>query len=107
MGWFKKTNKLDPTLPETISLSAENVVRASTHSQETTLDEISSDLQHRLKMQLSGIMSEVVDTALDNTRAEIEQMLRNELIIMLEGRLDQLVEQAIKTHLTKPRHEQE
>ena len=107
MGWFKKSRKLDPKLPETLSLTAEHVVKAAAHRQESSLEDISSELQHRLKMELSGIMSEVVDTALDNTRAETEQMLRNELITMLEDRLDQLVEQAIKKHLTKPRDDQE
>ena len=51
------------------------------------------------------LAGEIVDTALDNTRAEVEQVIRNELMTLLESRLDILVEQAIKTHLTKPRPE--
>ena len=104
MGWLKKPKKVDPTLPETLSLTADDVVSTSSRSQDSVLDQISYDLQGRLKKELSGILSEVVDTAIDNTRADIEQMIRNELITMLEQRLDLLVEQAIKKHLTKPRH---
>ena len=107
MGWFKKPKKVDPTLPGALSLTADHVVPPAPDRQETSLDQISYDLQGRLKKELTGILGEVVDTALDNTRADIEQMIRNELIIMLEDRLDKLVEQAIKKHLTKPRNHSE
>jgi len=105
MAWFKKQNKVDPSIPETLSLTAENIVESTTDRQEKTLEKVSSDLQNRLRKELNGILSEVVDTAIDRTHAETEQLLRNELLTMLEARLDQLVEQAIKTHLTKPRQQ--
>ncbi len=103
MGWFKKTKKVDPVISETLSLTAEQVISPQTDKHESSLDQISYDLQGRLKKELNGILGEVVDTAIDNTLADIEQMMRNELITLLEDRLDQLVEQAIKKHLTKPR----
>lgn len=104
MGWLKKNKKQEPVIPETLSLKADQVISVADASNryETVIDQISYDLQGRLKKEISGMLSEIVDTAIDNTRAETEQMLRNELIIMLEERIDKLVEQAIKAHLTKP-----
>ncbi len=102
MALFRKSKK-EPQLPEALPLSVEDMVKTSTLRQSEKLERISSELQLRLKKELSGMISEVVDTAIDNTRAEIEQILHNELISMMEKRLDDLVEQAIKTHLTKSR----
>ena len=101
MAFFKK-KKTEPVLPDALTLSASDIVNRVSEKQAEKLERISSQLQQRLKNELSGMISEVVDTAIDNTRADIEQMLHNELIRMLEKRLDDLVEQAIKTHLTKP-----
>jgi len=56
-----------------------------------------------LKHEFRDMLSEVVDKALENTRDDIEQMIRNELITMLESRMDELVEQGIKKHLTRSR----
>jgi F0F1-type ATP synthase membrane subunit b/b' len=104
VSWlFDKKKRQAPEIPETLSLTAEQVISSTPETQQHRLDSISYDLQKRLKNELSGIISEVVDSALDNTRAEVEQIIRNELVTMLESRLDLLVEQAIKTHLTKPR----
>ena len=103
MGFFRKSKKLDPKIPETISLKAGDVVIDNTHKHEKTLDSISVELQDRLKKELHGILGEVVDQAIDNTKVQTEQMLRNQLLTMLESRLDQLVEQAIKKNLTRPK----
>jgi ribosomal protein S4 len=106
MGWLSdKKKRKDPQIAEALSLTPEQMVSSTPETQQHRLDAISYDLQKRLKNELGGIIGEVVDTALDNTRAEIEQVIRNELITLLESRLDILVEQAIKTHLTRPRHE--
>lgn len=103
MGLFRKNRKASRKAPETLSLKPDQVVEPASTRHESTLDDISYDLQGRLKKELDGLIAEVVDTALDKTRPDIEQMVRNELILMLEERLDKLVEQAIKKHLTKPR----
>ncbi len=108
MGWLtdkKKTNK--PETHEALPLTPEQMVSATPETQQNRLNAVSYDLQKRLKNELSGIIGEIVDTAFDNTRAEVEQVIRNELMILLESRLDILVEQAIKTHLTRPRTEQD
>ncbi len=102
MGFFRK-NKKDPVVPDAVTLSARDVVQSVNAKQTEKLEKISSELQLRLKNELSGMISEVVDTAIDNTRAEIEQLLHSELITMMENKLDHLVDQAIKTHLTKSR----
>ena len=108
MSWIEdKKNRHEPEVSETLSLSPEQIVSSTPQTQQNRLDAISYDLQKRLKNELSGIIGEVVDSALGNTRAEVEQLIRNELLSMLESRLDILVEQAIKTHLTKPRPEHE
>jgi len=108
MSWLSdKKKQQKPELSEALSLTPEQVVSATPETQQHRLDAISYDLQRRLKNELGGIIGEVVDTALDNTRAEVEQIIRNELITLLESRLDVLVEQAIKTHLTKPRSERD
>jgi len=102
MALFRKKKK-DPLLSTAIELGENDVVARVSEKQTEKLEKISSELQQRLKNELSGMISEVVDRSIDNTRAEIEQILHNELISMLEKRLDKLVEQAIKTHLTKSR----
>ena len=103
MSLFKKSKKLDPKIPDAISLKAGDVVIDNTPHHEKTLDSISVELQERLKKELRGILGEVVDQAIDNTKAQTEQMLRNQLMTMLETRLDQLVEQAIKKNLARPK----
>ena len=102
MNWFKR--KKDPTIAETLSLTAEQVVSAAVPVEEKLLERIAADLQQRLKNDLSSIIGEIVDTAVDNTRIEMEQKLRAELLGTLESRLDQLVEQGLRTHLTKPQN---
>jgi F0F1-type ATP synthase membrane subunit b/b' len=101
MAFFKR-KKNETVLPDALHLTEQDLVHKVTERQAEKLERISSQLQQRLKLEMSGMISEVVDLAIDNTRAEIEQMLHNELIRMLEKRIDDLVEQAIKTHLTKP-----
>lgn len=104
MGFFSKQKKRRATHNhDTLSLTAEQIFSLPEENQQQRLDNISSDLRLRLKKELGGMIEEMVDTALDNTRTEMEQILRNELSTMLQERLDKLVEQAIKTHLTKPR----
>lgn len=108
MGWLAdKKKRQEPEISEALSLTPEQMVSSTPETQQHRLDGISYDLQKRLKNELGGIIGEVVDIALDNTRAEVEQVIRNELMTLLESRLDILVEQAIKTHLTKPRHEKD
>ena len=96
-------NKKEPVLPEVMPLSAADIVKSTEKGQAEKLEHIASELQLRLKKELSGMISEIVDTAIDNSRADMEQILHNELISMMEKRLDHLVDQAIKTHLTKSR----
>ena len=106
MSWLSDRKKRqEPEIAEALPLSPEQMVSATPETQQHRLDAISCDLQKLLKNELGGIIGEIVDTALDNTRAEVEQIIRNELMTLLESRLDILVEQAIKTHLTKPRPE--
>lgn len=107
MGLFKKNKKDSRKHSVTdapLTLKPEHMVptppKHMVPCDERALEQIGNQLQKRLKKELNGILGEVVDTAIDNTRAEMEQMLRNELIGMLESRLDQLVETAIKKHLT-------
>jgi len=108
MSWLSdKKKRQQPELSEALSLGPEQVVPATPETQQHRLDAISHDLQRRLKNELEGIIGKIVDTTLDNTRAEVEQIIRNELITLMESRLDVLVEQAIKTHLTKPRPERD
>ena len=103
MGLFFGKNKRRHLVPETLTLSEDQVVADKLSSQHDKLDKISSELQVRLKNELNGLISEIVDSAIDHTRAEIEQLIRNHLVGQLEEKLDTLVEQAIKTHLTKPK----
>lgn len=103
MGLFFGKKKRRHLMPETLSLSEDQVVTDNLSSQHDKLDKISSELQIRLKNELNGLIAEIVDSAIDQTRAEIEQMIRNHIVSQLEDKLDTLVEQAIKTHLTKPK----
>ena len=103
MGLFGKSKKVDPKMPEMLDLKQENVIISANERQTATLESIASDLQIRLKNEFRDMLAEVVDKALDNSRDDIEQMIRNELINMLESRMDELVEQGIKKHLTRTR----
>ena len=103
MGIFFGKKKRRHLAPETLTLSEEQVVTDNLSSQQDKLEKISSELQDRLKNELNGLISEIVDYSIDQTRAEIEQLIRNQLVSQFEDKLDTLVEQAIKTHLTKPK----
>ena len=103
MGLFGKSKKVERKMPEMIDLKAEDVIISANERQTATLEGIASDLQVRLKNEFRDMLAEVVDKALDNSRDDIEQMIRHELINMLESRMDELVEQGIKKHLTRTR----
>jgi len=101
MAWFKKKNK-QRTVPEALTLSAENIVSTDPNNQDALLNKISTDLQIRLENELGSILNDVVDSTINEAHDEIATLLHRRLKEKLSSKLDSLVEQAIKLHFTKP-----